>query len=339
MISSLKCPTCGSSVSYRESLSELLSIPRIEPAFGKVAILFAGLPQIEISGDYRGSISLGDSRRPALESFTIERIPGATWHDLYSTYLSDITKWLGLIAFSKSRYKVLVIDATDPVSVLAVAGMPKSDGTLVVALGADEASTPVQQNSSYVAITTALRRGFEVLVFPQVLVRESLVIDQSGSIHPGMEALYRTIGKVLAEPDDLMDLLEGDGRFNINLHMASMISSGSKRMYRTIANAVTAQGYQLPDEVKPEEVKTFYSLVWCEKSARVEFEKAFSQFRSDAYRSIIRSECRFPGEGTQGEFDIFTVFGTGEPGILQPSVRGYEEVAKGAANLSSSGVS
>jgi hypothetical protein len=326
-------------VSYRESLSGLLSIASVNPDFGKVSLLFAGVKPVVVPSDYSGSITTSDSRRVALEECAMEKIPGATWHDLYSSYVNDVANWLRRVAFSRSTYKILVLDATNPVSVLAVAALPQGKRTLVLAVSADETSTPVEQNNSYVAVSSALRRGFQVMVFPQRSIQEALIVEDDGSVFSEMAAFSESIARVLAEPDDLMDLLEGDRRFGVGLHTAYLLTSGSKRMYGSFLNAFTAQSFLLPDEIKPEDVRTFYSIVWCEKDARAEFERGFTQFRNRSHKAVIKSECMFREKENPGSFDILTIYGTGEPGVLQSSVRGYEEVAREAPSLGMGGVS
>jgi hypothetical protein len=338
VVGSLKCPICGSATLYKESLAGLVELPVVNPDFGKTAILYAGVAPLDIKCDFAASIKSAETKNVRFDGFEVEKIAGGTWHDLYSAHSQEVTKWLRLIAFAKSRYKILVIDGADPLSVLAAASLPQGERTVVVAIGADQGSTKVQQNCSYVALSTALKRGFQVLVFPQAVVREGIAVDETGTLRVGMEALALTIEKVLTVPDNLVDLLEGDKRFGINLHATSSLTLGSKRMYGTIANAVVAESFQVPEGLDADLVKSVHSIIFCERSAEQDFEKAFSQYRRSTYTSAISSECRFVGRENPGTFEILTIYGMSDPVVLRASAQGYEEISKGQAKLSLEGI-
>ena len=50
----LKCLTCGAALSYRDSMEELRDLPRVEPDYGKVAVLTVGYPRLSLEGGLRG---------------------------------------------------------------------------------------------------------------------------------------------------------------------------------------------------------------------------------------------------------------------------------------------
>jgi len=331
--SSLKCSICGSAVSYVESLSDLLSFPIPSPDFGKLAVLSVGVPRLGVSSDYLGEIVRGSVTKPDLERLTLETGSGSNWYEMYKRHSVGTARWLRLVAFEESKYKVIIADTTDPVSALAVASLSRSDTTVLLAIGADKTSTPVEQNTSHVTLTLALEKGFEVVVFPQRVVKEAMFVSPGGNFASGIEAFSFTLEKLLAHFDDLMETLQSDRGIGILLHSASTISPGSTQLYGSVANAVGAQAYQLPSEIGFTEVKTFHSLVWCEKILQTDFEKNLSEFRQNKFPSAIGSENKFFSTEGGTSFELFTLFGTDKPGILRVSLEGYEAVAKQAPAL------
>ena len=330
---SLKCAKCGAQVSYRDSLSGLANLPAVEADFGKASVLSVGIPSAGFTGDYSGSLGMKESKSVSLGEFGLETVPGATWYDLYSPHVAEVSKWLRLIEFAKSKYKFLVMDASNPLSVLAVASIPREERTLVLAISADGTCTPLQQNTSYAAVISALRKEFQVIVFPQTYVDEGVMIDETGTVSSKMGAFTRTVSRLLAKPDDLVDLVEGDRPFGVGLHMASTLTTGSNGVYGSITNAVSTRAFQLPDEVRPGDIRTLHSIVWCEGGTKAEFERELSELRKKSFNGVIRSEFRFREKADLGSYDFFTIYGMSEPGVLQASIKGYTDVAEKVPTL------
>jgi len=328
-----KCKVCGQPLSYREATSALLDLPSVQPNFGKTASFYVGMPPAPSEGGYSIVASAGDAPKETKGEFVVPKVQGGTWHDFYSKSTDELSRWLGIVAFGESTYKFLFADAADPLSVLAVSALPQSGQTAMVAMTADAESTPIEQNASYVAVSAALRRGFQVLAVPRYLAKQILVEDEAGESSSLSGSFARVVDGLLGLRDELMDLLERDRHIGVGFHLLLPVLSGSLQVYGKGANVFAVQGYQLPKSVELGEVKTVHTLVACEKDLRTEFEEGFSQFRNKAVKAALSAECRVKERPDHGSFDLFTLVGLDETSILRESEDGYKAVAKRAPAL------
>jgi len=148
----LKCATCGGELSYKDSLTELFTLPKVVPDYGKVAILTVGYPRLSPSADFVGELSAGQKDVKTATAFQVASIRGGSWLDLKKKYQQDLARWMTVVGIGKSTDRFLVVDTANPLSVLALSAIPKLEHTAVIAVVADQDSTPVEQNTSYVAI-------------------------------------------------------------------------------------------------------------------------------------------------------------------------------------------
>lgn len=324
----LKCTVCGARLSYKEACADLVSLPKVSPDYGKVSVLFAGLQKFPTSADYSGVILAEDAKAQTVDSFAAEKTHGGTWLDLYAESSEDLRRWLRLVAIEGSECRIVVADTTNPLSVMAVASLPPEKRTMVIAITADKDSTPVEQNTSYVALSVAFERNFSLLAFPQGFVRDMLILPEGRAFVSRTEAFSRIAASLVERFDDTMEFMERDLNFGVKLHLASAIVSGSGRVYGGAGNVFAAQNYQL--DIEPQDVRTVYSLISCEKDVGPDFEKSFSQFRNSRFKAVLSADCRVREREKTGSglFDVFTVYGIAEDGVLQTLVGGYNEIAE-----------
>ncbi len=324
----LSCKVCGARLSYRQACRELLNLPRVRPDFGKVATFYVGLPPTQTDVSYTGVVRVGDLRKQTKGEFTVEKIQGGTWLDFYSKNSEALSRWLRFVGFDRPRYRFVVVDTRDPLSVLALASLPHTKQSIVIVITADQGSTPVEQNTSYVAMSTAQKRGFSVLVFPQAFVEGLFSLAEDKTYVTKTEALLRIVTTLIGHADDVIDLMERDLQLGVRVHYVSALISGSKLVYGTATNAFAAQSYLLSQEVEPDDVKTVYSLVLCGNDLREEFERGYAQFRSRRFKDVLSAECKFHDKTGSALFDLLTIYGVSEPLHLRASLEGYNNVAK-----------
>jgi len=329
----LKCKACGLPVSYREATNQLLDLPSVQPNFGMTAALYVGLPPAVGEQGYSMAVSSGNDPKQTKDEFVLRKVQGGTWHDFYAESTGELTRWLSILAFGESTFKFLFADAADPLSVLAVSALPQLRQTALVALTADQESTPVEQNSSYVTVTAALRRGFHVLALPRSLAKQSLAVEESGEPSSPVGSFSRMVGTLLGLQDGLMDLLEKDRHIGVGFHLLLPVIAGTMQVYGKASNVFAVQSFQLPRGVRADDIKTFHALVSCEKDLRGDFEEGFSQFRNRAVKAALSAECRVSERPDRGAFDVFTICGLDETSVLQESEEGYKAVAKRAPSL------
>ena len=183
----LKCDVCGAEISFKSSVKKLLVLPTVRPDYGRVALLRVGF-QGESSGvDYTGTVAVGETEASDATSFTVPRIQGGNWLEFKSKYQSKLGAWLKAVGFDKTGYRLVVLDAADPLSALALSALPQTKDTLVVAITADPDSTPMEQSSTYAALWTAMKRGIPVIALGGV----GIVSVTSNEIPHEMAALTR----------------------------------------------------------------------------------------------------------------------------------------------------
>jgi len=329
----LRCKTCGLPLSYVESTKQLLDIPSVQPNFGRTSSLYVGLaPAFEDAG-YTLRVSAGNEARETKGEFVLKKIQGGTWHDFYTESTTDLTRWLGIVAFAESTFKFAFADASDPLSVLAVSSLPQVRGTAFVAMTADRESTPVEQNASYVAVNAALRRGFHVLAVPRALARQTMAPEEMGEVAGGAGSFSRIVGGLLELQDELMDVIEKDRHIGVGFHLLLPVLSGTLQIFGKVSNAFAVQSYQLPGGVGLDDIKTFHALVSCEKEAAQEFQEGFVQFRNKSVKGALSAECRIRERPAKGLFDMFTLCGLEESSVLKESEEGYKAVVKRASAL------
>ena len=321
----LKCLVCGAELSYRDSVKELSNLPKVEPNYGKVSILTVGYPRLSLQADYVGEVSAGQEDQKTWTTFQVANIRGGSWLDFRNKYLGDLRRWISLIGMGKSTDRLLVIDTTSPLSVLALAALPKLEHTAVIALTADQDSTPVEQNTSYVALSLALKKGLPVVVLSETFEKEMLYFTEDRGFATSADAMSRLLEPLLAAADDLMDILERDLKLGIKMHCLSAILAGSKSVYGIATNAFVAQSYNISIGTKPFEYQTVHSLVFSGKETQGEFEKSFGVFRNRKFKGALSAEFRFR-ETASPLFDMMTVYGLRSEAFLQSLAGGYEAI-------------
>ncbi len=175
----LKCTVCGGLILYKEvCVRELPNLPKAELTFEKISLIFAGMSKpsslpFENKDVFVCSISLGDDEIENVEEFVLRRTDASSWLDFYSKYLDKLGGWMKFVGLDKSDYRLLIVDTRKPISVLALAAIQKSwRNTIVLGIIADQTSTLIEQNTSYVAIWTALKQGLPVIAVSTSYVDE-----------------------------------------------------------------------------------------------------------------------------------------------------------------------
>jgi hypothetical protein len=329
----LRCRTCGAELSYRESLGELRALPKVSPDYGRLSILKVGYPGFSPKADYACEISSGPVDLRTSTAFQVAGIRGGSWLDLRDKYLKELRRWMALVGVDKATDRVLMVDTSDPLSVLALSALPKLARTAVIALAADQDSTPVEQNTSYVALSLALKKGLPIIALSESFEREMLYFREDSGFATGPDAMSRLFDPLLGAIDDLMDLLERDLKLGIKMHCMSAIVAGSKDVYGIATNAFTAQSYNFSLGANLDEYQTLHSLVFARREVKAEFEKSFAVFRNRRFKGALNAELRFR-ETTSPLYDMMTICGLKGEASLQGMAGGYEAIVRNIPELS-----
>jgi len=328
----LKCETCGADMSYRQSVSELLELPKVSPVYGRLSILSVGYPKLSLKADYIGEIAIAQADSQTSAAFQVASIRGGSWLDFNKKYLDKLRRWVALVGVARSTDMIVVVDTMKPLSVLALSALPTPEHTAVIAVVADKNSTPVEQNTSYVALSLALKKGLPVIALSQTFEREMLYFTEDRGLVTGGDALSRLLEPILSARDDLMDILERDLKLGIKLHSISALVAGSRAVYGTATNAFLAQSYGISIAGDKTDNQTVHSLVFSKNSDSTEFEKGFGVFRNRGFKSALSAEFRFRETSSQ-LYDILTIYGMGDQSVFQAIKNGYDAIVKSVPEL------
>jgi hypothetical protein len=324
----LKCATCGSKIVYRDACEELLRLPDVKPDFGRLRMVSAGFPVIPMGVGNSSLVDVGEATNASASSFTVPRIQGGSWLDYYTKHADELNQWLRLTGFDRSTYRFVAVDTTTPMGVMVMSALPSVEKTVVIALVADSTSTPVEQNASYAAISTALKMGFPIIGLGQEFAREAFVFEGGRAFISQMEAVMRLMKILVGASEEVVDLMERDLRLGVQLHCLSAIVAGTRRVYGTPTNAFTAIGYGLSIEAGDYELKTVYPLVFADGNERNEFLRGFAEVRRARYSNALGADCLFTPRPDAGSFDILSLYGLAEDVLLRVLIGGHNAVAK-----------
>ncbi len=327
----LFCPKCGADVSYKQSFDQLPLLPPVDPVYEDTSILFVGLRSFEIRGAYTAEAFLQESPDTSGKTLALRIIPGATWLDYHRAYKSEMSSWLRLIAFGRSRFRMVVVDTTKFLSVLALEAVDA--GTIVLALAPNRDSTPMEQNTGYVALRTALRRGLPVILASNQYVKDLALVKEGEGLLAGQKAMELIIGQFVQAIRDIQDFVVMDSRIGIKLHCFSAVISASNRVYKTYDDLFKVQEFENSLEVFPDEVHTAYLIGSARKEAQPTMGQAFERYTKKIPNlTSARAALRDRSDGGN-LYDVIMLFGVNESLIDGLMKDGYRSVAEKAGNL------
>src|SRR5580698_5171393 len=105
--SGLFCPADGAALSYRQSVEDMRSLPKVEPDYGKISIITVGCPGLSLDADYLGEVSVGQADLRTSTSFQVASICGGSWLDFQSKCLEELRRWFRLVGVDKSTDRLL----------------------------------------------------------------------------------------------------------------------------------------------------------------------------------------------------------------------------------------
>ena len=333
----LLCPACGAAVSFRGGVQSLLSVPSPDVKIEEAAVLFVGSPGFALPGAYTAEAAVGKGGEGP-GRFQAERIEGGTWLDYNSRYAERFRRWLRLACFGKSRYRVLVLDTTSPLAVLAVNNIPLPDSTLVMATIPGAKATPVAQNSSYAALQLAKRRGMHVVLALDSFVARLAAFTEGKGLSTGLKAYEEVLEYLLSFAPEVADLVQKDARLGVGAHFYSVLLSASDSVFRSVEVALEVQLTQTSLESSPEKVIAAHLLASAPGEMQRELGASFARIAARDGWSLLNAESRVRTRPAgRGLYDAFLLYGVKEPTVLDALRAGYQTVASTAPELSLEG--
>lgn len=250
---------------YKDAcVQQLQNLPKVEPPFEKVSVIFAGLPKSsplegEDRGVYAASIVAGDDEIEKVETFTMRRSEGTSWFDFYSKYLDKLGRWMKFVGLGRSHYRLLVVDTRRPISVLVLAAISQfGKNTIVLMVTADQTSTLIEQNTSYVAISTALKYSFPLIAVSTSYVDDLIFYTENDGLVVRSQALMPVIHLLVSSIDSVTDMMGNDVRLGIREHCLSAILSASEKVYPSVDDVLYTQESSFSINAKKADVSTVY---------------------------------------------------------------------------------
>jgi len=332
----LRCAACGQEMTYREAVNQLRALPVVQPDWGKVSVLSVGYRKLSLPVDYSGEIMIGSTNAKTSSSFQVVSIRGGSWLDFLKQYVKDLRRWMELIGIEKSSNSFIVVDTTNPLCVLTISAIPQLEHTAVIAIVADDDSTPVEQNTSYVALSLCLKKGIPVIALSETYEREMLFFTEERGFATRGDAIARLLETLIAASDDVMDILERDQRLGVKIHCLSAIVAASRSVYGTANNAYSAQSYSISMGTQPTDYQTVYSLVFSDKENVAEFQKSFGSYRNKKFKGALSAEFRYK-ETTSPMYDMVTLYGMKGETPLDGLREGYSAIVRSVPELNAEG--
>jgi hypothetical protein len=330
----LTCAKCGGVVLYKDAcVQELGVLPNIKQDFENVSVLFAGLKvspfEVEGGDVFVSSVQVGDGQSEKIESFMIRRSEATSWFDFYSKYLDKLSRWMKFAGLGRSPYRLLVVDTRKPVSVLVFEAVKQfTKNTIVLAIVADQTSTLIEQNTSYVAIYTALKNGIPVIAITTSYLDDLIFYTESGGLVVRFDAITPMTHLIVSSIDGVMDMIGNDVRLGIKEHCLSAILSASDKIYPSPDNVLYAQESGLSIDAKKEDIATAYLLAFAPADILGKIDKAFLTYRRQKLKDMIASDHQSYLRGTSSAlYDLMMIYGIKEGSTYAALKKGYEAIA------------
>lgn len=330
----LKCEACGALVLYKQATTALLELPRVEPRFERVSVLSVGWAVPPMEGVAMSQITVAENESQSVAGFVLGRSEGGSWIDFYRNYLESVRRWMKSVALDRSRYSILVVDTTVPESVLAVAALPWSKNSLVLAITADKNSTLVEQSTSFVAVRTAIEHKLPVIAVSGSYADEAMSYSEEDGLAVRRQALSPIVSLLVSAIDEVVDDLGRDAKVGILEHCVSTILAGSDRVYADFGEALLAQEHNLSIDVEPGETTTVYLTAFAPAQAHPGLEAEFAEYRKDRLKGAVNAGVHLHlRRGRPDLFDMLLLYGLKEDRIGKPLVDAYRRVLEKAPDL------
>jgi len=321
----LNCSACKQPIDYEELAVELLNLPKVEPRFEAAEVLFVGVERTEIPGAFTSNLSVGPESSQELNGLTLRRVEGGTWGD-YLGEAEALSIWLNSVSFGRSRYALVVLDTTSPLSVLA-ARSPVLRGAPVIAVTANDDSTPMDKSCSYASLSVLATAGCPTLLVTRSYAEALTLYTPREGILRGYGALSHIAGRYTARAEAYSNLFERDKRLGIFVHALSILPTASDRVYRDPAHAVDAAAQIRSVTHSEEEVHSLHLIARAHTRHLRRIEKAYEALRRRFPNLLDSDTTLIESDNGKGLYDIAILYGLrGDP--LSPLFRdGYEAVA------------
>jgi hypothetical protein len=329
----LYCEKCKTKIDYREAYKELMEAPKLKITCEDTSILFVGFKTFQARDAYICEITVGEQEIVSEKSLTLKRIDGGTWLDYQNEYNEIVNKWLRLMCFGKSRYKVLVVNTISPLSVLALRNQIIDNNVIVISITADISSTPLAKNTSYVALKTAYDKKIPIILAEESYVMNLTCFDEDSGLMVGQLAFQYIISNYIDYIREINGFIKRDKRLGISIHSFSALIAASELVYKNMDTVFDVQSYLESTEISSKNVISINMLALLPKEMFENIEKAFKVF-SKKFKVLNSDLALIERDSKYEVYDIHLLYGLNDDPILRKIEEGYEVVANKTPSLS-----
>lgn len=315
-------------VEYSPALKELSKLPPVTISFEKTQTLSVGFPPLLIPDTYSLSLMRGDSEEETTTGFTTKVVEGGTWYEYYRTYSSALRKWLVLMGCQYSKQRFVLLDTSDPTSILAIKALPTYKEVVVMAVAADENSTLINQNTSYAALKVIEDLSLPVVLTTRSFLEDCIAFVEGEGLYTRSDAVAQIFSILIASADRLMSSMRRDEHLGVRMHLLSSVVSGSKAVYKTVESAMKAQLATLSG-LGDAEIQTVSVFASGPREMQDEIVQETVNLVSGRFKQMLNVESSFVSkESIHKLFDILVLYGVTGERQLDGIRNGYDAVAR-----------
>lgn len=329
----MSCEKCGAPVSYADALSSLAELPKPETKYEDVAVVSVGFSPFQKVGVYSSVVDFGPKDERSPFRCTVKEIGGGTWLDYCRAYGRKIDSWLRLTGFYLSPIKMLVVHSADPLSVLLLNALKSTDGVMVFAIVADNASTPVDQNTSYVATEVMKRKGVSSVLATDAFAKGMTNFIETEGLLTGSNSVQALVSYLVDSIEPFQDFIRKDLRLGIRDHFFSVVMGASDYVFKSPHDAFTVQESQMSAEGEVGELLTAYLIARAGNEQKEEIAAAFTRYSRRLGNLLATGISLNPKDTRLGLYDLFLLYGVNDSRIQDSIEKGYLKVKRSAKDL------
>ena len=315
----LNCPDCNTPIPYDQLIKEVINLPEVEVRFEDLTVIFVGLEPTEVKEAYVAKIAIDGEYAEASTSLTLEKIDGGTWLDYSKRYSDSIDGWLRRVGYTYSKYKLIIVNTTSPISIAAINSSLLIGNETIIAITAEDSSTPLNKNTSYVALKKMYEKGQSIVLVEEGYFKNLTYFDEDQGLITGETAFKKIITNLAYNIQILNHFIEGDKRLGITTHTISTLLSASDQVYTSIKVLFEIHAYMNSVEGVDEDYLSIHLLGLSSRELRPKIEDAFKSYYV-GFKDLLNSEVVVHENSSRYNFyDLYILYGLSEDPVLKKS--------------------
>jgi hypothetical protein len=320
----IACENCGQEIDLQDGLKRLSMIPEYKVNWDEVSILTVGLRYPPRDGVCVLCAEGGEENTTSETEFTVKTVLGETWHDIVRHERSRFNSWLSNTGFFKAKYKLILLDTTDPLAILTIQALRDIRQVGVFAIVGDESSNSLEANTSYVAMSLLQKKRLPTIVCSKTYVEDISIFAEDMGLVIGERAFNHVISLLTSFINYFMDVITRDSKLGVQTHYLSAIFSASDLVYPKPDSAIHLQHEEVNILTNPDDIKSAYLFSLAESRRHESIASAFQiEFRES--QLFDRASKAINKTTEMGLYDMVLLVGA-KGFDFQPLSAGYNQI-------------